>query len=268
MLQIKNTLGGGKPEGLYAWKKSSVSYIDNITTIDSENYILGNSKSNTTVYYSNSYTIDEATGIYTLVNPQSTILEYGRNSLYSVEMVKSNYYIWGSTSSNKIYNTNASSTYNVYLQNDKGSVYLYAQTSFSNYYKYDIHSVKTEYTFLGYIVSDKENAYPDGDVQNGYYYEKVVGVKAAFGSVSISNSPSDLVINHNLGVMPTKAWGFAMEGGSYSTAFYVDGTSAYVRYGTAHYNRDATVDASNISIPSGGGGTWVNAIHHWVVIAE
>lgn len=124
--------------------------------------------------------------------------------------------------------------------------------------------------FIDYIVSDDPNKYPSNGVHtDGYWYERVVeGVKTAFGSVSISNSPSDLVINHNLGVMPTKAWGFAMKGGSYSTAFYVDGTSAYVRYGTAHYNRDATVDASNISIPSGGGGTWVNAIHHWVVIAE
>ena len=24
MLQIKNTLGGGKPEGLYVWKKSDI----------------------------------------------------------------------------------------------------------------------------------------------------------------------------------------------------------------------------------------------------
>ena len=202
MLQIKNTLGGGKPEGLYAWKKSSVSYIDNITTIDSENYILGNAKSNTTVYYSNSYTIDEATGMYTLVNPQSTILEYGRNSLYSVEMVKSNYYIWGSTSSNKIYNTNASSTYNVYIQNDKGSVYLYAQTSFSNYYKYDIHSVKTEYTFLDYIVSDKETAYPDGGEKDGYWYERVVeGAKFTTGTVTPS-SGDWLRVEHGLGVTP------------------------------------------------------------------
>ena len=27
--------------------------------------------------------------------------------------------------------------------------------------------------FLGYIVSDKENAYPDGGEKGGYYYEKV-----------------------------------------------------------------------------------------------
>lgn len=31
-----------------------------------------------------------------------------------------------------------------------------------------------ESTFLGYVVSDKENSYPDGDTQGGYWYEKVV----------------------------------------------------------------------------------------------
>lgn len=224
MLQIKNTLGGGKPEGLYAWKKSSVSYIDNITTIAGENYILGDAKSNTTVYYSNSYTIDEATGMYTLVNPQSTILEYGRNSLYSVEMVKSNYYIWGSTSSNKIYNTNASSTYSVYIHNSKGSVYLYAPTSSSNDYKYDIHSVKTEYTFLDYIVSDKETAYPDGGEKDGYYYEKV-GVSFAelvseiigtdiklVHKETVTLTSDNTALPHTYGKIPSKYIVFADDG--------------------------------------------------------
>ena len=266
MLQIKNTLGGGKPEGLFAWKKCSVVLLDSITTKVRENYELGTATFDTTVYYSTSYTFDEATGIYTLVNPQSANLAYnGSGGAATVSMEKSTYYIWGSTSSDKIYTTNDGSTYKVGIRNVGGSVYL--ESTVTNE-KYDIHSAKAEYTFLNYIVSDKETAYPDGGEKGGYWYERVSEVKAAFGSVSISNSPSDLVINHNLGVMPTKAWGFAMKGGSYSTAFYVDGTSAYVRYGTAHYNRDATVDASNISIPSGGGGTWVNAIHHWVVIAE
>ena len=32
MLQIKNTLGGGKPEGLYAWKKSEVVHVNGSAT--------------------------------------------------------------------------------------------------------------------------------------------------------------------------------------------------------------------------------------------
>ena len=158
-------------EGLYAWKKSSVDCIDNITTQTRKNYTLGNATSDTTVYYSTSYTFDETTGTYTLVNPKSATLQYVQWGVYSVEMVKSNYYIWGSTSSNEIYNTNASSTYNVYLKNADGSVFL---ESDSADYKYDIHSAKTEYTFLDYVVSDKKTAYPDCTVHtDGYYYEKV-----------------------------------------------------------------------------------------------
>ena len=33
----------------------------------------------------------------------------------------------------------------------------------------------TDHTFIDYIVSDKENAYPDGGEKNGYWYEKVGG---------------------------------------------------------------------------------------------
>ena len=265
MLQIKNTLGGGKPEGLYVWKKHSIGFKYKEASVNKyENISIDTPQSGSIkVYAGSSYTFDENTGMYTLVDP----------SEYSVELNGA------STTFAQIYVTYKSPTSaNMWIHNSINygfRVYNYTSSGVtlnrdSSDYPIMAYSAETEptYTFLDYIVSDKETAYPDGDVQNGYYYEKVVGVKAAFGSVSISNSPSDLVINHNLGVMPTKAWGFAMKGGSYSTAFYVDGTSAYVRYGTAHYNRDATVDASNISIPSGGGGTWVNAIHHWVVIAE
>ena len=201
MLQIKNTLGGGKPEGLYVWKKSSVACIDSITTQTGKNYTLGNATSDTTVYYSASYTLDETTGTYTLVNPKSATLQYGRNSIYSVEMVKSNYYIWGSTSSNEIYTTNASSTYNVYLKNSDGKVFL---ESDSANYKYDIHSAKIEYTFIDYVVSDKENAYPDGGEKGGYWYERSeVGAKVAYGTVTAASATS-LTITHGLGVKPDK----------------------------------------------------------------
>ena len=210
MLQIKNTLGGGKPEGLYVWKKSSVACIDSITTQTGKNYTLGNATSDTTVYYSTSYTFDETTGTYTLVNPKSATLQYAQWSVYSVEMVKSNYYIWGSISSNEIYTTNASSTYNVYLKNSDGKVFL---ESDSANYKYDIHSAKIEYTFLDYVVSDKETAYPDGGEKGGYWYERVVGdglTPEMFGCTKMavdkytfaSSSKLNGNIPHSLGEIP------------------------------------------------------------------
>ena len=208
MLQIKNTLGGGKPEGLYAWKKSSVACIDSITTQTGKNYTLGNATSDTTVYYSTSYTFDETTGTYTLVNPKSATLQYMQWGVYSVEMVKSNYYIWGSTSSNEIYNTNASSTYTVYIKNSNGSVFLEADSS---NYKYDIHSAKIEYTFLDYVVSDKENAYPNGGEKDGYWYERVSegitpemfgATKKEEQTFTVSSSVSEKTITHSLGEIP------------------------------------------------------------------
>ena len=209
MLQIKNTLGGGKPEGLYMWKKSSVACINSITTQTRKNYTLGNATSDTTVYYSTSYTLDETTGTYTLVNPKSATLQYAQWGIYSVEMVKSNYYIWGSTSSNEIYTTNASSTYNVHLKNADGSVFL---ESDSDNYKYDIHSAKIEYTFLDYVISDKETAYPDCTVHtDGYYYERVVDgidltslgfTKWEIGEFTLASSSYNPTIKHSLGVVP------------------------------------------------------------------
>ena len=196
MLQIKNTLGGGKPEGLYAWKKSSVACIDSITTHTRKNYTLGNATSDTTVYYSTSYTLDETTGTYTLVNPKSATLQYAQWGIYSVEMVKSNYYIWGSTSSNEMYTTNASSTYNVYLKNSDGEVHL---ESDSANYKYDIHSAKIEYTFIDYVVSDKETAYPDGGLHtDGYRYDKISNLKFTFGTFTPTSNQQETTIVHGL----------------------------------------------------------------------
>lgn len=188
------------PEGLYAWKKHSVSVLDNLITKSDKNYILGTAASDTTVYYSTSYTFDASTGMYTLVNPQSATLTYnGSGGVASVQMEKSKYYIWGATSSNEIYNTNANSKYNVAIRNASGTVYLELNASD---YKCDIHSAKAEYTFLDYIVSDKENAYPDGGEKGGYWYEKVSNAKMASGSITPSSSPTNLVIEHGLGKTP------------------------------------------------------------------
>ena len=253
-------------EGLYAWKKSSVDCIDNITTQTRKNYTLRNATSDTTVYYSTSYTLDETTGTYTLVNPKSATLQYAQWGVYSVEMVKSNYYIWGSTSSNKIYNTNASSTYNVYIQNDKGSVYLYAQTSFSNYYKYDIHSVKTEYTFLDYIVSDKETAYPDGGEKDGYWYERVVeGMIVTTGTIS-TNGTAPSSITFDVGITDIKGL-VVFDSSSNTTSeahYFPEKNIAKFRRGNYNWGTlTVTQDGTSVTL-SGSNGAWYNsASYYW-----
>ena len=71
--------------------------------------------------------------------------------------------------------------------------------------------IKTD--FLGYIVSDKETAYPDGGEKGGYWYEKVgEGItpemfgcsKMAVDTFTLtSRTPTkDYTISHSLGTIP------------------------------------------------------------------
>ena len=53
--------------------------------------------------------------------------------------------------------------------------------------------------FLGYIVSDKENAYPDGGEKGGYWYEKVRDVKIASGTITLTSDTLSITIEHGLG---------------------------------------------------------------------
>ena len=65
---------------------------------------------------------------------------------------------------------------------------------------------ETSYNFLDYIVSDSSTDYPDGGVQDGYYYEKV---KEAYkgidcGVITLTSASQEITVEHNLGVAPTK----------------------------------------------------------------
>ena len=79
----------------------------------------------------------------------------------------------------------------------------------------------TDHTFIDYVVSDKETAYPDGGEKGGYWYEKVVeGLSLeVFGctkyAVDEFSYASDTAvpgynatntINHSLGVIPKFAF--------------------------------------------------------------
>ena len=62
--------------------------------------------------------------------------------------------------------------------------------------------------FVDFVVSDSETAYPDGGLQDGYWYEKVVeGIPGIdFGTVTpTSSSLKQITINHALGIKPSYA---------------------------------------------------------------
>lgn len=207
MLQIKNTLGGGKPEGLYAWKKSKKqisyesTYVSNATHANFEPTIKSYPF---TVYKSKGYTFDETTGEYTLTEPVSETIVSSGNGI-----IDGTYYgtINSKSSKNMIYPTNSGygATIELTLHG------LNAWTGTSTYPAYWYKSSKIiEFLDETYIVSDKENAYPDGGEKGGYWYEKVSVIDLVkigctkFEEGSFTPSSDTYVYNatHSLGVIP------------------------------------------------------------------
>ena len=209
MLQIKNTLGGGKPEGLYAWKKYSIGFKYKEASVNKyENISIDTPQSGSIkVYTGSSYTFDENTGMYTLVDPFE----------YSVKLNGA------TTTFTQIYVTYKSPTSaNMWIHNSGNygfQVYNYTSSGVTlnrNSSDYPImeYSAETEptYTFLDYIVSDKETAYPDGGEKGGYWYERVREITPEmFGCSKIAvdefiptanRSMSATTVQHSLGEIP------------------------------------------------------------------
>ena len=68
---------------------------------------------------------------------------------------------------------------------------------------------KLVYNRIAFIVSDDKSAYPDGDTQDGYWYELFTNsvlaeaVMADCGEVTMSSTSKSLTVSHSLGVTPT-----------------------------------------------------------------
>ena len=228
MLQIKNTLGGGKPEGLYVWKKYEVigtyrySLKSSIVTC-----VVGKSNDKFTITLdSSNYDgdlsyldvknlckwLDGSLGI--VRNSKRQICSWnGGDYLTFADHDDSSVtrYAYPSINNNIV-------TVTLYGFEDKSYTWngLTKNTSFSSsienafeYYDYD-------YEYKGCIVSDKETAYPDGGEKGGYYYKMVgdglspemfgcteVAVdEVTFASRTLVDYSTGNTLNHSLGKSP------------------------------------------------------------------
>lgn len=130
--------------------------------------------------------------------------------------------------------------YNLYYGSavifDNG-IHILGTSNASGYYKahYLIIGYVPVYTFLDYIVSDKETAYPDGGEKGGYYYEKVFEItpqmfgcsKIAIDKYTPTAEGNLMTIPHSLGETPKIAILIANKNdvGEYSSS---NGTHVYV----------------------------------------
>ena len=156
-------------------------------------------------YYSSSYTFDETTGKFTLVNPASFSSH--------TTMTSGVYYTIGSPTSDTIYyqDLTAAPDYLAYIAfGTDGTVEIQPRRSSD-----PVRGKKAESAllFVDYVVSNSENAYPDKAVHtDGYYYEKVVDgitpemlgcTKMAIDTfVFTVDTAINAAINHSLGEAP------------------------------------------------------------------
>ena len=224
MLQIKNALGGGKPEGLYVWKKyyyepeitvtnpqftmSGGSYVYSIYSITNANFDLTLLPSMGGYSENSSSTPSELTRVSGQVADFFDGFKYDSSTYFYLSETSLN--LSAGSKANTMYNFNAIDSSNGWIAGQ------YTGTgcgSVNNTFKYTgTKVIKPEIKdFIGYIVSDKETAYPDGGEKGGYWYEKVVdGVdltslgftKWEIGEFTLASSSYNPTIKHSLGVVP------------------------------------------------------------------
>lgn len=195
--------GALESEGLYVWKKYEMSFKDISHRYSSPPTVLL-SNSDTYIWHSDEYYIDE--GKFCLLNPQYINM--------TISSVSTGYCItdeYEAIDTSKTVKTLKSGKY-LHKIEQKINTSIDPFTTLISLVEYEYHTIETGKTFIDYIVSDNETKYPDGDVQDGYYYERVNDIKEVltcgfftkvaideFTPASNTNIP---VITHSLGVLP------------------------------------------------------------------
>jgi hypothetical protein len=227
--------GGGKSEGLYIWKKyeykPAVSIVNPSFTANINSTTL-------TILETNGFDVKDiaSVGTYNVLLDVTTSAEaqaladfflgFKVSGLYSFE------FMLNSNTLRLVYSS-------MYYMN----VYSYENTN--SWFRGDFSSAgtKTGLTFtyngtktlpakigefVGYVVSDKEDAYPDKEVKDGFYYERYSALDPALfgctkyetGAVSVTSRVPTITVSHSMGVKPKFAfvWKSRAQGTQYCRA--------------------------------------------------
>lgn len=234
--------GGGKSEGLYIWKK--YEYIPSKDIV--------NPTMNVTVETTNLY-INSASFDY---SGFPTIADYVDGS--SADSIFLRDFLSGfsdsvnsfSVSNNSLYFLKGTTMYQ--CRNAKPStngryyVMLNSNTYLNSTTTFTYNGTKTIPAkigdMVGYVVSDKENEYPDKEVKDGYYYEKCNSAsltelleleEVEKGTVTITGTQATLTINLNMSKLPKFAYLWSDNSTNISragTMFTIYGTGSQTGY--------------------------------------
>lgn len=128
-------------------------------------------------------------------------------------------------------------------------------------------TIKKDAVFIGYVVSDDPNAYPDGGTKDGYWYEKVKQYPVNMDNGRVYPVSGRITIAHSLGEKPT---GFCVMDAStinnklesntgmifYPNLYYGDATLGRYFYSSSSgtYNYSTSANEKTITFPQ----TFVN----------
>ena len=128
---------------------------------------------------------------------------------------ETNFYRWNGSSWESLYTLKENFIGDAkFLVSYHDKLYLIGNNKSSSYYKHAYILAAYEYsTFISYIVSDKETAYPDGGENGGYWYERVSeGItpemfgctKMAVDTFTLTSRTiiTNYTISHSLGEIP------------------------------------------------------------------
>lgn len=183
MLSAKGS-GGASNEGMYVWKKYAYTTPEfNFTQQSGNPYWIAISDIDDSGYHISDYPLSAFDGWIATNGSATVYFTYSDNKLYfGTAKGSTSYYVYEDTTQNGI---------RYWTPNQNGLTVPQNAT------------FKPEKGFMlensfDYIVSDNASAYPDGEVQNGYYYEKVkkAEIKVVTGRFTGDYS-AEFTINHN-----------------------------------------------------------------------
>lgn len=233
---LTNSIIGGAGEGLYVWKKSSITYSENQKSSVDETYISKTPTNEQITYYTaTSYTFDEDTGLFTLVNPTPYTLNYK-----SSVGINASLYVTALSPNSEIMIKATSSDNDTRINNGTDGLYFYPVVATSEYL-YFSYTKGINLTFLSYITSDSILSYPING-QKGDYWYKLVQSNVDWGEVTLTSNQTIITVQHNLGEVPKWAGIFPNEGitnatsaGSNATLYELPFTTGGAEYWTGVY---------------------------------
>lgn len=190
-LPLKALVEAAAKNGKYVWKKSEL--------LNNDIYATRTSTSNSLIWK-----LDAHTGRIPVISEKDLVgMRISNGSMY-LQIDSESSCTWYFSSSNVF-------TLAYTLNKIAKTITVNSSTGGSNGTEWEVNGgsvLSVSANPIGYTVSDSATAYPDGGMQDGYWYEMVKEGASGidFGKIRLAKSETSITINHSLGVKPSKCF--------------------------------------------------------------